>query len=79
MFNPTTISKEKTTHENKDEVLNEIKCEKSVILKKSSDGFGIAISHDKQSKLIVRGLNPNGVAFRVSINCMTLNWIEFSA
>jgi C-terminal processing protease CtpA/Prc len=34
-----------------------------ITLKKGSSGFGIAISEDKHNRLIVRGLNPNGVAF----------------
>jgi len=36
---------------------------KLVTLKKGSNGFGIAISEDRAAKLIIRGLNPNGVAF----------------
>ena len=32
------------------------------MLKKGSTGFGIAISEDRQRRLIIRGLNPNGIA-----------------
>ncbi len=34
----------------------------TVVLRKNKTGFGIAISEDRQHRLIVRGLNPNGVA-----------------
>lgn len=40
---------------------------RKIVIKKSPTGFGIAISEDKQKRLIVRGLNPSGVAFSVSI------------
>lgn len=33
-----------------------------VVLKKNKTGFGIAISEDRSHRLIVRGLNPTGVA-----------------
>lgn len=36
---------------------------RKITLKKGPTGFGIAISEDRYSRLIVRGLNPNGVAF----------------
>jgi len=36
----------------------------NVVLRKNKAGFGIAISEDRHHRLIVRGLNPNGVAHR---------------
>ena len=36
---------------------------KKIRLKKGPNGFGIAISEDRYGRLIVRGLNPNGVAY----------------
>jgi C-terminal processing protease CtpA/Prc len=39
---------------------------RKMVIKKGPTGFGIAISEDKYRRLIVRGLNPNGVAFQVS-------------
>ena len=36
---------------------------RKIVIKKGPTGFGIAISEDKYKRLIVRGLNPNGVAF----------------
>jgi hypothetical protein len=68
MFNPSIIFKENIIKEDiiqENEDNNDIKCIKSVTLKKNKDGFGLAISHDKQNKLIIRGLNPNGVAYQV--------------
>ncbi len=38
---------------------------RKMVIKKGPTGFGIAISEDKYRRLIVRGLNPNGVAFQV--------------
>ena len=38
-----------------------------LVISKGPTGFGIAISEDKYRRLIVRGLNPNGVAFSVSL------------
>jgi hypothetical protein len=38
---------------------------RTMILKKAPTGFGIAISEDKYGRLIVRGLNPNGIAYAV--------------
>ena len=43
-----------------------LKASKKILLKKGSTGFGIAISEDRHNRLIVRGLNPNGIAFSVS-------------
>lgn len=37
---------------------------RKIVLKKGPTGFGIAISEDRYNRLIVRGLNPNGVAFQ---------------
>lgn len=37
---------------------------RKITLKKGPTGFGIAISEDRYNRLIVRGLNPNGVAFQ---------------
>lgn len=37
---------------------------RKILLKKGPTGFGIAISEDRYNRLIVRGLNPNGVAFQ---------------
>ena len=39
---------------------------RKLVISKGPTGFGIAISEDKYHRLIVRGLNPNGVAFSVS-------------
>jgi multiple PDZ domain protein len=39
------------------------KITKIIKLNKGPNGFGIAISEDRHNRLIVRGLNPNGVAF----------------
>jgi hypothetical protein len=44
-----------------------LKASKKILLKKGSTGFGIAISEDRHNRLIVRGLNPNGIAFSVSL------------
>ncbi|RNA29355.1 multiple PDZ domain isoform X3 [Brachionus plicatilis] len=37
-----------------------------IMLKKKSNGFGIAISEHKNERLVVRGLNSNGIAFQAS-------------
>jgi C-terminal processing protease CtpA/Prc len=37
---------------------------RKITLKKGPTGFGIAISEDRFNRLIVRGLNPNGIAFK---------------
>lgn len=37
---------------------------RKILLRKGPTGFGIAISEDKHGRLIVRGLNPSGVAFQ---------------
>lgn len=38
----------------------------NVTLNKGPSGFGIAISENRHNKLIIRGINVNGVAFQVS-------------
>lgn len=38
---------------------------RKISLKKGPTGFGIAISEDRHNRLIVRGLNSNGIAFHV--------------
>jgi hypothetical protein len=41
---------------------------KKVTLTKGPVGFGIAICEDRYHRLIVRGLNPTGVAAQVNFN-----------
>jgi hypothetical protein len=39
----------------------------NVTLTKGPTGFGIAISENRQGKLIIRGINVNGVAYQVNL------------
>jgi hypothetical protein len=41
---------------------------KSVTLLKGPSGFGIAISEDRNNRLVIRGININGIAHQVSSN-----------
>ncbi|CAF0710871.1 unnamed protein product [Brachionus calyciflorus] len=54
----SNISMEKQSGNTTDKVVRKVE------LKKGSSGFGIAICEDKYGRLIIRGLNSNGIAFQ---------------
>ena len=47
----------------------------NVTLVKGPTGFGIAISENRQNKLIIRGINVNGVAYQVKQISLSLSLI----
>ena len=60
---------------------------RKILLSKGPTGFGIAISEDRYNRLIVRGLNPNGVAFQdgkmqigdeiIAVNDIKVNTVKY--
>jgi len=66
-FTSSTVTATTTNEENKEIQLKRVTFDKpckQVKLSKGVTGFGIAICEDRFHRLIVRGLNPNGVAYQ---------------